>query len=72
MSGDYLDRDIAKELETQVFSSDRDKNYLPVLGLRARDIKEDLSAQMKREIPLGEGFESIVSMKRTTLENLFS
>ena len=72
MSGDYLDRDIARELETLVVSSDRDKNYSPVLGLRARDIKEDLSTQMKREIPLGEGFKSNVSMKRTTLEDLFS
>ena len=71
-SGDYLDRHIARELEKQVFSSDRDKNYSPVLGIRARTIKEDLSTQIKREISLGEGFDSIVSMNRATLEELFS
>lgn len=71
-SGDYLDRDIAKELEKQVTASDLEKNYAPVLGVHARNIKEDLSTLMKREIPLGEGFRSIVSMNRATLEELFS
>ena len=71
-SGDYLDRDIAKELEKQITASDLEKNYSPVLGVQARNIKEDLSTLMKREVLLGEGFKSIVSMNRATLEELFS
>ncbi len=72
MSGDFLDNDISSELKNQLQSSDLEKSFLPILGLRAREIKESLSNQMKREVPLGKGFDSVVSMDRSTLERLFS
>ena len=72
MSGDYLDNEITLDLKKQIRPSDSGKNFLPNLGMRAREIKENLSKQMKREVPLGKGFDSIVSMDRSTLENLFS
>ena len=72
ISGDYLDNGIIQMLQKQIRSSDLEKIYLPNLGLRAREIKENLSTQMKREIPLGRGFDSVVSMDRPTLEDVFS
>jgi actin-like ATPase involved in cell morphogenesis len=72
ISGDYLDNDVSSELEKQLQFSDLEKTYLPNLGMRAREIKEGLSTQKKREIPLGKGFDSVVSMDRSTLELLFA
>ena len=72
ISGDHLDNGIIQELQNQIQSSDLEKIYLPNLGLRAREIKENLSTQMRREIPLGRGFDSVVSMDRSTLEDVFS
>ena len=72
MSGDYLDREIALELQSQIQMSDLEKPYSPSLSQRATEIKEDLSNQIKREVSLGKGFDSMVSMERSTLEKLFS
>lgn len=71
-SGDELDQKVISHLLHEFSGLEDQPAKRALLTERARELKEALSQQFERSLPLGGGFKEMLRMERWQLETLFS